>query len=64
MVAIRLTCVACDMQASTAAEEKVKQIQECNKQAVKENCRCVLDKLGNLAAAMPGIKSSWEGSIT
>jgi hypothetical protein len=52
------------MQASTAAEEKVKQIQECNKQAVKENCRCVLDKLGNLAAAMPGIKSSWEGSIT
>jgi hypothetical protein len=35
---------SCVVQASTAAEEKVKQIQECNKQAMKENCRCVSDK--------------------
>jgi hypothetical protein len=37
---LRLTVVGFDAQASTSAEDKVKQIQECNKQAVKENCRC------------------------
>ncbi|WIA08647.1 hypothetical protein OEZ85_008074 [Tetradesmus obliquus] len=37
--------------ASSAAEEKVKQIQECNKQAVKENCS-LKTKLGQAVTVL------------
>jgi hypothetical protein len=41
---------------ATAAEDKLRQIQECNKEAVKENCRWAVSLL------LPQPQKGWVGS--